>query len=211
MRSRYRVGSSDESPGLTGMAHWLEHMNFKGTARFSKEQMKNLIERRGGYWNAYTWIDQTAYFETLPKQHLDLALESNWCAYPEVGLNGGYVGMESEGKAEVVYKSENLGMLTNACVICQFNFYALSVTDLVDMMRLATGFDYDLDELVACGERIWMLKRGLNNLMGVTAADDRLPKRMMTPFKEGGAAGSLPDMEKMALQGFVWADLSLFG
>jgi aldehyde:ferredoxin oxidoreductase len=102
-----------------------------------------------------------------------------------------------KGKADLVYKSENLGMLTNACVICQFNFYALSVTDLVDMMRFATGFDYDLDELVACGERIWMLKRGLNNLMGVTAADDRLPKRMMTPFKEGGAAGSLPDMEKM--------------
>lgn len=71
----YRVGSSDERPGVTGMAHWLEHMNFKGTARFSKEEMKNLIEKRGGYWNAYTWIDQTAYFETLPKQHLDLALE----------------------------------------------------------------------------------------------------------------------------------------
>ena len=130
-------------------------------------------------------------------QHLDLALESNWCAYPEVGLDGGYVGMSSEGKADVVCKCENLGMLTNACIICQFNFFALTVTDLVDMMKFSTGFDYDLEELVACGERIWMLKRGLNNLMGVTAADDRLPKRMLTPFTEGGAAGSLPDMEKM--------------
>ncbi len=144
-------------------------------------------------------------------QHLDLALESNWCAYPEVGLNGGYVGMESEGKAEVVFKSENLGMLTNACVICQFNFLALSVTDLVDMMRFATGFDYDLDELVACGERIWMLKRGLNNLMGVTAADDRLPKRMMTPFKEGGAAGSIPDMEKMLKEYYAFRGLDAQG
>lgn len=71
----YRVGSSDERPGITGIAHWLEHMNFKGTRRFSKEQMKNLIEKRGGYWNGYTWIDQTTYFETLPKEHLDLALE----------------------------------------------------------------------------------------------------------------------------------------
>ncbi len=70
----YRVGSSDERLGATGIAHWLEHMNFKGTARFSKEEMKNLIERRGGYWNGYTWIDQTTYFETLPKEHLDLAL-----------------------------------------------------------------------------------------------------------------------------------------
>jgi aldehyde:ferredoxin oxidoreductase len=130
-------------------------------------------------------------------QHLDLALESNWCAYPEVGLNGGYTGMSSEGKADVVYKCENLGMLTNAVIICQFNFYALTVTDLLNMMKYSTGFDYDLDELMACGERIWTLKRGLNNLMGVTEADDRLPKRMMTAFTEGGAAGSLPDMELM--------------
>jgi aldehyde:ferredoxin oxidoreductase len=64
-------------------------------------------------------------------------------------------------------------------------------------MKYSTGFDYDLDELMVCGERMWVLKRGLNNLMGVTQADDRLPKRMMTAFTEGGAAGSLPDMELM--------------
>ncbi len=130
-------------------------------------------------------------------QNLDLALESNWCAYPEVGLPGGYVALSSEGKADMVMRCENVGMLTNACIICQFNLYALTIEDLVNMMKYATGFDYDLKELVECGERIWMLKRGLNNLMGVTVADDKLPKRMMTAFTEGGAAGSLPDMELM--------------
>jgi aldehyde:ferredoxin oxidoreductase len=130
-------------------------------------------------------------------QHMDLSVESNWCSYPEAGLPGGYTGMTSQGKADMVLTCENLGMLTNACVICQFNMLALSVNDLVEMMNLSTGFDYDLRELLECGNRIWMLKRGLNNLMGVTAADDRLPKRMMTPFTEGGAAGSVPDMELM--------------
>ncbi len=48
-----------------------------------------------------------------------------------------------------------------------------------------------------CGERIWMLQRGLNNLMGITAADDRLPKRIITPHTEGGAAGSVPDADLM--------------
>jgi aldehyde:ferredoxin oxidoreductase len=48
-----------------------------------------------------------------------------------------------------------------------------------------------------CGERIWMLQRGLNNLMGVTAADDRMPKRLLTPVPDGGAAGSVPDVELM--------------
>ncbi|NNE08597.1 MAG: insulinase family protein, partial [Gemmatimonadetes bacterium] len=71
----YKVGSSDERPGITGVSHWLEHMLFKGTKKYSKEEMKSLVEKRGGYWNGYTWIDQTTYFETLPKDHLDFALE----------------------------------------------------------------------------------------------------------------------------------------
>ena len=65
------------------------------------------------------------------------------------------------------------------------------------MLRAATGFDYDLDEIMECGERIWMLLRGLNNLMGVTAADDRMPKRFLTPHPDGGAAGSVPNVELM--------------
>jgi aldehyde:ferredoxin oxidoreductase len=64
-------------------------------------------------------------------------------------------------------------------------------------MRAATGYDYDLEELVACGERIWMLKRGLDNLMGITASDDRLPRQILTATEEGGAAGSVPDLELM--------------
>ena len=63
--------------------------------------------------------------------------------------------------------------------------------------NVSTGFDYDLEELMKCGERIWLLKRGLNNLMGITAADDRLTERMLTPFTDGGAAGSVPDMDLM--------------
>ena len=130
-------------------------------------------------------------------QHTALPVESNWCAHPEAGLPGGYKRKSSEGKADMVFKSENLGMLLNACAVCQFNMYALSPGELTRMMNLATGFDYDVPELLECGERIWLLKRGLNNLMGVTAADDRLPPRMLTPFDEGGSAGLVPDMDLM--------------
>jgi aldehyde:ferredoxin oxidoreductase len=48
-----------------------------------------------------------------------------------------------------------------------------------------------------CGERVWMIQRGLNNLMGITAADDRFPKRIMTPHTEGAAAGSVINVELM--------------
>jgi zinc protease len=57
----YRVGSKDEGPGLTGVSHWVEHMNFRGSTNIPREKVKGIIEQYGGYWNGYTWIDQTTY------------------------------------------------------------------------------------------------------------------------------------------------------
>ena len=70
----YGVGSGDESPGLTGVSHWVEHMNFKGTTNIPREQMKGIVERFGGMWNGYTWIDQTTYVETAGTAALDQML-----------------------------------------------------------------------------------------------------------------------------------------
>jgi zinc protease len=67
----YRVGSKDEGPGLTGVSHWVEHMNFKGTTNIPREKVKGIIEQYGGYWNGYTWIDQTTYTETATRDALD--------------------------------------------------------------------------------------------------------------------------------------------
>jgi len=73
--SWYKVGSKNERPGITGISHWVEHMNFKGTKEFSKGDMWNLVERAGGYENGYTWLDVTTYVETLPRDKLDLGLK----------------------------------------------------------------------------------------------------------------------------------------
>jgi zinc protease len=70
----YKVGSKDECPGLTGVSHWVEHMNFKGTANIPRDQVKGIIEQFGGSWNGYTWIDQTTYLETASKDALDRML-----------------------------------------------------------------------------------------------------------------------------------------
>src|ERR671939_1676401 len=70
----YRVGGRNEIPGITGVSHWVEHMLFKGGKRFGKGEISKEISRRGGVLNAFTWIDCTAYFETLPASELDLAL-----------------------------------------------------------------------------------------------------------------------------------------
>ena len=67
----YKVGSKDERPGLTGVSHWVEHMNFKGTTNIPRDQVKGIIEQFGGSWNGYTWIDQTTYLETATRDALD--------------------------------------------------------------------------------------------------------------------------------------------
>ncbi|MEZ4594210.1 MAG: pitrilysin family protein [Chloroflexota bacterium] len=71
----YRVGSRHERPGTTGVSHWVEHMMFKGTPTFPNGTLDSLVSREGGYWNAFTWVDFTAYYETMPSSKIDLAIQ----------------------------------------------------------------------------------------------------------------------------------------
>jgi zinc protease len=70
----YRVGSRNERPGTTGISHWVEHMLFKGTPQFPSGSLDRLVSRDGGFWNAFTYLDWTTYFETMPVEKIDLAL-----------------------------------------------------------------------------------------------------------------------------------------
>lgn len=71
----YLVGSRNEKPGQTGISHWVEHMQFKGTKKYSSSLMDRLISREGGIWNAFTHLDWTTYFETMPANKIDIAIE----------------------------------------------------------------------------------------------------------------------------------------
>jgi len=70
----YRVGSRDEVPGMTGSSHWVEHMLFKGTRQFPTGAIDRAINRDGGYLNAFTFLDWTSFFETVPADKIDLPL-----------------------------------------------------------------------------------------------------------------------------------------
>lgn len=70
----YRVGSRDELPGMTGASHWVEHMQFKGTPLYPSGSLDKAISRDGGTWNAFTHMDWTAYYETLPADKFELGL-----------------------------------------------------------------------------------------------------------------------------------------
>jgi zinc protease len=74
----YRVGSRHELPGHTGATHILEHLMFKGTERFNRDngtEAARELHRVGASFNATTWLDRTNYFEILPVDRLVLAVD----------------------------------------------------------------------------------------------------------------------------------------
>jgi zinc protease len=70
----YRVGSRNEVPGATGLAHFLEHMMFKGTPAHGKGQFARLVEENGGQDNAFTSHDVTSYYVNIASNRVDLVL-----------------------------------------------------------------------------------------------------------------------------------------
>jgi aldehyde:ferredoxin oxidoreductase len=131
-------------------------------------------------------------------QHSVMATEQGMASWPQLfPMKDDYQGTTSEGKAELVFHSENYGILGNSLSICHYLTSCLKPETIRDAFNAITGFGLGFAELMACGARDWTFKRGINNLLGVTEKDDVLPKRIMTPLKEGAGAGSVPDMERL--------------
>ena len=70
----YRVGAADEVPGKSGLAHFLEHLMFKGTAKVAPAEMSRIVARNGGNDNAFTSQDYTAYYQNVARDKLDLVM-----------------------------------------------------------------------------------------------------------------------------------------
>ncbi|MGI3211574.1 M16 family metallopeptidase [Roseovarius tibetensis] len=70
----YRVGAADEPPGHSGIAHFLEHLMFKGTDTMAPGEFSSTVARNGGSDNAFTSYDYTAYFQRIAADRLDLVM-----------------------------------------------------------------------------------------------------------------------------------------
>ena len=71
----YRVGSADEPPGVSGIAHFLEHLMFKSTEKLANGEMSAIVSRLGGQQNAFTTPDYTAYYQRVSKDRLKRMME----------------------------------------------------------------------------------------------------------------------------------------
>jgi zinc protease len=71
----YKVGSADETPGKSGLAHFLEHLMFKGTSKHPAGEFSQTVLRVGGNENAFTSTDYTGYFQRVPREELSKMME----------------------------------------------------------------------------------------------------------------------------------------
>ena len=71
----YKVGAADEEPGVSGIAHYLEHLMFKGTDDLEPGEFSRVVSQQGGTDNAFTSYDQTAYFQRVASDRLELMME----------------------------------------------------------------------------------------------------------------------------------------
>jgi aldehyde:ferredoxin oxidoreductase len=96
-------------------------------------------------------------------------------------------------KAANVARHQDWRTMFNAIVMCIFANVEPDIQ--VQLINAACGLEWTIEDMMQAGERAWNLKRAINNRMGLTRANDKLPKALLEPFPDGGSAGFVPDLE----------------
>jgi aldehyde:ferredoxin oxidoreductase len=97
----------------------------------------------------------------------------------------------AEGKAAMNIGFQDLTAALDSAGVCLFVTFSIGAPELTAMLKTATGFDYDADEFLRCGARIWNLERLFNQRAGFSKRDDTLPRRLLREPMPGGPAKGL--------------------
>jgi zinc protease len=92
----FKVGAVDDPPGISGLAHFFEHMMFRGTKANPNDTFTQVIARNGGETNAFTDHDYTAFYEQIAKDRLPLAMKLNTDRLQNLDLSDSHVGPERD-------------------------------------------------------------------------------------------------------------------
>jgi zinc protease len=92
----FRVGAVDDPQGISGLAHFFEHMMFRGTKAYPNDSFSQLIARNGGETNAFTDHDYTAFYEQLAKDRLPLAMKLDADRLANLDLSDAHVAPERD-------------------------------------------------------------------------------------------------------------------
>jgi aldehyde:ferredoxin oxidoreductase len=99
------------------------------------------------------------------------------------------------GKAALVARHQDWHTVSNCLVDCLFA--SVKPSDVARLLSAATGVEYSMEEMMKAGERVWNMKRAINCRLGITRANDKLPKLLLESLPDGGQEGHVPDMDLM--------------
>jgi zinc protease len=92
----FRVGAVDDPPGISGLAHFFEHMMFRGTKAYPDDAFSQIIAKNGGETNAFTDHDYTAFYEQIAKDRLPLAMKLEADRLANLDLSDSHVAPERD-------------------------------------------------------------------------------------------------------------------
>src|SRR6058998_2408727 len=186
----YRVGSRNEVMGRAGLSHMLEHMMFKGTAKYPKGTFSRTIRKNGGNDNAFTSQDFTAYFENLAGDRVELALELEADRMQGLLLDE----KEFQLEREVVKEERRLRVedVPTAYLVEQMDAQAFMVHPY---HWPVIGWFNDLDAMTREDLKVYYDKYYVPNnatlvIVGAVKAETALP--LIKKYFEGIPKGSLP-------------------
>jgi aldehyde:ferredoxin oxidoreductase len=142
-------------------------------------------------------------YATAPRGGCHIAAPTYWLergvTFSDLGYNEQLDRFSTEGKGAWTKVFQDYCEMLECLVVCKFSLYGnLRGPNFVDMIRLTTGLNMRLDELLAVGERVINLKRVIINKLGITRKDDTLPERILKEsLSEGGTKGHMPDLATM--------------
>ncbi|HXU93302.1 MAG TPA: pitrilysin family protein [Gallionella sp.] len=190
----YKVGSMDERTGVTGIAHVMEHMMFKGTATVPAGEFSRRIAAAGGRENAFTSYDYTAYFQQLHKSKLPLAMQLESDRMRNLKLSADEFGKE----IKVVMEERRLRTDDEAHALLQETMMA-AIYEEHPYHHPVIGWMNDLESLGVGDVKAWYDRwYAPNNATLVVAGDVKpeevlalaqkyygpMPKRVMPPRRD---------------------------
>jgi len=126
-----------------------------------------------------------------------LFLEMGACFYPEIGFEYELEPMTDKDKAETAVIAVALGALENSACFCQFADREIAIPEWVGLFNSVAGYNWDVQDMMMAGTRVFYLKRLINYLFGRTAKDDALTLRMLEPARDGEPEGVVINFEGM--------------
>ena len=191
----YKVGSADEPPGHSGIAHLLEHLMFKGTETFGPGEFSGTVARIGGRENAFTSFDYTAYYQNVAKERLEQMMEMEADRMTNLALT------EDQLKSEilVVLEERNQRVENNPSAILGERAAAVQFMNH-PYRRPIIGWEHEIAEL----ERPEVLEfykqwYAPNNAVLIVAGDVTVDEVRPLAEKYYGTIPAVPDVPRLVV------------